>query len=361
MAKDPSMPFYVNDWLSSGRVLCMTLEQQGAYVRLLCHCWASQDASIPDDDQALAVLSGMGEGWLKNGCPLVRRCFTPHPQLKGCLTNERIYALWEERQIWREKSRKGGQKSAANRRRNKGLSTSKGGSKGGPATVKPVVGNYLQPNGNTPSSSSSSFNTPTPTLGAPSKNDSTPQWGEEEEDLISRKVARAPDAIKAAISNGCQPVQVHDLIAHYDAHQPAWSAGALYSRLLALRPGQDVATLWPEPAKEARDQQRREQRQADDAEYLRKREDQAKQVQADRQAADARVATLESRHGDVIDMLDRQGLIDLIRQAEPANPEFHLRRFGKTGLTQSLRVLLLEYLEVRSESIVKSQTQPHSP
>jgi uncharacterized protein YdaU (DUF1376 family) len=93
--KDPAMPFYVNDWLSSAKVTCMTLEQQGAYVRLLCHCWASQNASIPDDDTALAALSGMGQGWLTNGCPVVRECFEPNPHQTGFLTNARLQELFE--------------------------------------------------------------------------------------------------------------------------------------------------------------------------------------------------------------------------------------------------------------------------
>lgn len=149
MGKDPSMPFYVNDWLSSSKVCCMSLEQQGAFVRLLCHCWASQDASIPDDENALAALSGMGEGWLKGGSTMVLRCFQPHPHLSGCLTNQKVYDLWEERQQWREKSRQGGLKSAAKRRSSKDLGESKGGST--------TLATKVQPKGNSSSSSSSSL------------------------------------------------------------------------------------------------------------------------------------------------------------------------------------------------------------
>lgn len=138
MAKDPAMPFYVNDYLSSPRVEMMTAEQERGYFRLILRCWASGDASLPDDDQALSVLSKMGEGWFNGGCDLVRVCFEPHPEKKGSITHPKTYDLWKERQEWREKSRLGGIKSGKTRAK-----ASKGGSR------------KDEPKGN--SSSSSSF------------------------------------------------------------------------------------------------------------------------------------------------------------------------------------------------------------
>jgi len=117
MAKDPSMPFYVNDWLSSPSVACMSLEQQGAYLRLLCYCWASQNAELPSDDKALSVLSGMGEGWFNGGSHLVRVCFVEHPNQPSRLTNKKLYELWQERVEWRRKSAEAGRKSGESRRK----------------------------------------------------------------------------------------------------------------------------------------------------------------------------------------------------------------------------------------------------
>lgn len=145
MGKDPAMPFYVNDWLSSSRVARMTLEQQGAYMRLLCHCWASQDASLPSDDDSLKALSGLGEGWLLNGSRLVRDCFEPHPTKPDHLTQERVFELWQERQKWRDKSAEGGRKSGEVRK----LKQSKGGSD--------LVRTKREPKGNSSSTSSSSI------------------------------------------------------------------------------------------------------------------------------------------------------------------------------------------------------------
>jgi hypothetical protein len=139
MGKDPSMPLYANDWLSSPRVQSMTQAQELAYFRLCLFCWASGDASLLDDDDYLASISRMGKGWFKGGSEMVRKCFEPHPTKEGHLTNSTVHRLWKERQEWREKSRQGGVKSGEKRKQ------SKGGSR------------VVEPKGNSSSSSSSSF------------------------------------------------------------------------------------------------------------------------------------------------------------------------------------------------------------
>lgn len=50
----PGFIFYVMRWLTSERVKAMTLEQQGAFVKLLCHQWIER--SVPSDAIALAGL-----------------------------------------------------------------------------------------------------------------------------------------------------------------------------------------------------------------------------------------------------------------------------------------------------------------
>jgi len=154
MAKDPAMPFYVNDWLSSPRTACMTLEQQGAYLRLLCYCWASQEAAIPDEEQALARLSGLAEGWFTNGSRLVRDCFVAHPSKPGYLTNKRLLELWSERVEWREKSASAGRKSGESRR--KSSNDKQNGNEPPFENGSPLVRTKPEPNANSSSSSSSS-------------------------------------------------------------------------------------------------------------------------------------------------------------------------------------------------------------
>lgn len=147
MAKSPAFQFYPNDWLSSTHVTLMTPAQEGAYIRLLCHAWADLDCSLPDDDTKLAVLSRMGEGWLKGGSHLVRQCFVPHPHKEGRIVNERLLLEREKQRQWREKSIEGGIKSAKSRSK-KTQPPLKGGSK------------MVATKTNSSSSSSSSNNTP---------------------------------------------------------------------------------------------------------------------------------------------------------------------------------------------------------
>ncbi len=163
MGKDPAFPLYASDWLGSAARSRMTLEQQGAYWNLLCHQWADKTCSLLDNDEELAALSGMNEGWLENGCQLVRRWFPPHPNQEGRVANPRMLEVRQERDVWIEKSREGGRKSAEVRRaksRSKGTS---GKLKGGSTTVP----TKRQPNANTSSPSSSPSSSPKKTPKSP--------------------------------------------------------------------------------------------------------------------------------------------------------------------------------------------------
>lgn len=124
MSKRPYFQFYASDWLGSNRRAAMSLEQQGAYINLLARQWADPTCSLPDDDVVLARLSELGQGWLDNGCLLVRECFPKHPTLEGRIANARLLKLRAEYDAWVEKSRRGGRKSAAIKK----LQKAKGGS-----------------------------------------------------------------------------------------------------------------------------------------------------------------------------------------------------------------------------------------
>ncbi|MCE9565826.1 MAG: YdaU family protein [Planctomycetes bacterium] len=150
MTKPPAFQFYPKDWLSSPRVQLMTPEQEGAYIRLLCYCWDSGDCSLPDDDDELAVLSRLGEGWLNGGSTVVRKCFIPHPAKPGFLSNARLLEESEKQGAWKRKSSEGGKKSAAKRAENKAIL------KGASTVAQPNTNRSLQPNANSASSSASS-------------------------------------------------------------------------------------------------------------------------------------------------------------------------------------------------------------
>lgn len=97
----PFMPIFVDDWLSSDAVAGFTLEQEGAYFRLLMWEWKSADCALAADESVLARLSRLESRWRKVGRPIVDRCFT---KIDGRLVNERLREVWERARKKSEKS-----------------------------------------------------------------------------------------------------------------------------------------------------------------------------------------------------------------------------------------------------------------
>lgn len=114
--KSPAFSFYANDWLGSLNVAMMTPEEEGAYIRLLCYAWGDPDCSLPDDDNALASLSRLGERWFNGRSTNVRKCFEPHPEKPGRIYNKRL-SIEREKQVERSvKNSEAGVKSGQSRR-----------------------------------------------------------------------------------------------------------------------------------------------------------------------------------------------------------------------------------------------------
>src|ERR1041385_7783175 len=85
----PDFPFYPNDWLGSTKVSLMTLDEQGAFLRLLCHAWSDPHCCLPDDDNALARLSTLNAAWTGECAAKIRQCFSPDPERPGKIFNPR--------------------------------------------------------------------------------------------------------------------------------------------------------------------------------------------------------------------------------------------------------------------------------
>ena len=151
MSKNPSFQFYPGDWLSSQRVSLLTLEEEGAYIRLLCYCW--QHGNIPSDSVQLARL--IGKGATVELAETVAMMFQPK-RVKGgsALVHDRLDVMKEERAAWLEKSRLGGIRSGQARK--KANETGEIEAKGGSSLVE----DCLEPKGNTSTSTSTSINPP---------------------------------------------------------------------------------------------------------------------------------------------------------------------------------------------------------
>jgi uncharacterized protein YdaU (DUF1376 family) len=152
MKSPPAFQFYPADWLSSQRVQMLTLEEEGAYIRLVASCW--QHGSIPADPEKCARL--IGKGASTTLATVVQAMFQPDPNDSTKLVHDRLDLEREKQANWRQKSAEGGKKSAEKRAANaKNKIDSPSKTKGGSRVVEPPH----QPNANS-SSSSSSSNTP---------------------------------------------------------------------------------------------------------------------------------------------------------------------------------------------------------
>lgn len=96
MKKSPAFQFYPMDWLSDINVARMTLEQKGAYIDLLCHCWIQ--GAIPANPDALAhVFRAMS----RESAQQVLDCFLP-----GKVNDSLVHPRLEKERIKQEKFRK---------------------------------------------------------------------------------------------------------------------------------------------------------------------------------------------------------------------------------------------------------------
>lgn len=117
MAKSPSFQFYPKDWLTDMKVMLMTPAEKGGYINLLAHAWLEDDCSLPDDDNSLALLSGLGEQWFNGSSIKVRDCFKKEGKK---LFNKRLLKERGKQEEWRKKCSDAGRKSAESKK-NKAL------------------------------------------------------------------------------------------------------------------------------------------------------------------------------------------------------------------------------------------------
>lgn len=147
--KAPAFMFYPSDWLGSQRVSLMTLEEEGAYIRLLSYCW--QHGSIPKDPEKIARLIGKGASTTlaQEVATMFQAPLDSGSGSGDVLVHDKLDALKRERELFMEKSRQGGLISAEMRRKAKPTSTN------GQAPLEPPLGSRLEPKGNSSSSSTS--------------------------------------------------------------------------------------------------------------------------------------------------------------------------------------------------------------
>ncbi len=160
VTKSPAFQFYPDSWLSSTDIHLMSPAEEGAYIRLLCHSWLQPDCGLPADDDSLAALSRLGKTWPRSA-DKIRSKFE---ERDGRIYNARLLEERAKQAKWREKSARGGKHSAAQRQpKDNGGSTTLQPPFNHPCEmVDPLVDEWLQPKGNSPSPSPSPDKTISP-------------------------------------------------------------------------------------------------------------------------------------------------------------------------------------------------------
>ncbi len=103
----PSFPFYWRDWLSSQRVMLMSLAAQGLYLRLICLRWAP--GGLPADPASISTLAGNPPGF----ADLWREVSPMFEERDGLLINPRQDIIREERIEFRNGKRRGAEAANA--------------------------------------------------------------------------------------------------------------------------------------------------------------------------------------------------------------------------------------------------------
>lgn len=108
--QSPAFQWYAAEYLSDELVQLMSLEEEGAYIRLLSYCW--REGSIPFDDE---LLSRLCKGASTTVVRVVKGCFNQSPTDPLRMVHKRLEEEREKQRKWREKSAEGGRKSAKKR------------------------------------------------------------------------------------------------------------------------------------------------------------------------------------------------------------------------------------------------------
>lgn len=168
------------------------------------------------------------------------------------------------------------------------------------------------------------------------------KWREVEGDLRRCGVGLASKAVAALQANGCEPDHAIDVIAFWRLHSGAWEPGALYTRLVNLRPTDDCSEFWPEPSPKAKRAAERDQSLERQNNTTEKRMAAEKQKAADIE----HLKKLEQQYGGRVDGMSREELVDFIRKNFASEGEFMLGRLKGSGPpTGVVRESILAYLD----------------
>lgn len=132
--QSPAFQFYPKDFLGDGDQAGMSLQETGAYARLMCYEWNAHGAGIPDDCTRAANMVHAPIGAMRKMWPAIRSCFIAHPTEPGRLVHPRLEKERQKQDAFRrrqsDKGKRGGRPKAETKPGlSPGLSPDKAGAK----------------------------------------------------------------------------------------------------------------------------------------------------------------------------------------------------------------------------------------
>ncbi len=106
--KSPAFQFYPKDFLSDENVRVMSLQECGAYIRLIALCWI--EGTLPVDTERLARLVGVPLATFRKIWPALDPCFRAHPTNSDRLIHPRLEREREKQENFRRRQSDNGRR-----------------------------------------------------------------------------------------------------------------------------------------------------------------------------------------------------------------------------------------------------------
>ena len=111
--KRPAFQWYPKDYLTDENVVVMTLEEEGAYRRLIDYCWLH--GSLPNDTERMAPLCKTDGTRMAQLWPAIEPCFQQMNGDANRLVHPRLEKERKKQDEYREKKSRAGKAGADKR------------------------------------------------------------------------------------------------------------------------------------------------------------------------------------------------------------------------------------------------------
>ena len=137
--KSPAFQLYVKEFLSDANQAGMSLQESGAYIRLMCFEWNEQGKGLPDDAVRCGNMIGATTGQMKTMWRALRSCFVSHPTEASRIVHPRLQKEREKQTVFKRRKSDAGKQGATKRWHNDSTAIAKSSQTDGTAMTEPMA------------------------------------------------------------------------------------------------------------------------------------------------------------------------------------------------------------------------------